>query len=99
MKRGQPKNQVVKIAFRIDVNVSYNIAPCDLAGMFNRDCSQVVIITKGVSGFKATAICHLYHSVFSGENFVAVNTFPSYCGGNLCSAHRSDIMEVNFHLN
>jgi hypothetical protein len=68
-----------------------------LAGIFNKAYSQVTTIAKGVSGFRATGIYPLNPSVFSEEDFVAMNTLQSNNEENLSSAPTPDII-VNSYL-
>jgi hypothetical protein len=72
------------------------ILPYDLAGIFNKAYSRVAAIAKGISGLKATGIYPLSPSVFSEEDFVAVNTLKSDNGEILSSALGPDITESSY---
>jgi hypothetical protein len=74
------------------------ITPYDLVGIVNKAYSQVATITKGVCGFKATEIYPLGPSVFSEEDFVAVNTLLSDNGENISSAHGPDMTGSSYSL-
>lgn len=46
------------------------ITPSEIAGLFNKACSRVASLEKGISGFKATGILSMTLAVFDDEDFI-----------------------------
>lgn len=49
------------------------ITPYDIAGLFNKAYSKIASLDKGISGFKTTGIFPMDPSVFSDEDFIALD--------------------------